>query len=146
MPGKKWMLVGLIVAAGAGGAAHAQNNPRFQMERAEGGFMIMDTLTGNTSFCRESGDGFVCSPAPGQRAEDRTIEELRRKITELEARVAALESERSGAADLPSDEEFDRTLNFMERFFRRFVDIVKGLETEDEKPAEKPAAPSGSRT
>ena len=55
---------------------------------------------------------------------------FRKKITELEARVEALESEKSAALNLPSESEFEQTMNFMERFFRRFVGTVKGLEAE----------------
>jgi len=124
--------VGLVLAAGGlSTVASAQNTPRFQMERANGGFMVMDTQTGNTSFCRERGGEFVCDTTADRKAADNTVEMLQKKITELEARIEALESGRATAHNgLPSETEFEQTLNFMERFFRRFIDIVKGLESD----------------
>jgi len=131
----KTVAIGLVLAAGGfSGVATAQNGQRFQMERSDGGFMVMDTQTGTTSFCRERGGEFVCSATSEEKSAENDIEILRKKITELEARIEVLEGGRSSALDLPSETEFEQTLNFMERFFRRFVDIVKGLETEETPP------------
>jgi hypothetical protein len=59
------------------------------------------------------------------------------RIAALEARIAALESRLAGleggglpAAGLPSDEEFERGLGYMERFFRSFIGIVREFEDE----------------
>ena len=32
---------------------------------------------------------------------------------------------------LPSDEEFERSLGYMERFFRKFMDIVRDMDKSD---------------
>lgn len=123
------------------GVSSAQDNQRFQMQRANGGFMLMDTQTGTSSFCRESAGEFVCNAASDvPRITESDVEVLRKKITELEARVQALESDKSAALDLPSESEFEQTMNFMERFFQRFIGIVKGLEAET---APKETTPSG---
>lgn len=60
------------------------------------------------------------------------------RIAALEARIAALEARISdlekapapAASGLPTDEEFERTLGFMERFMRRFIGVAKELEGE----------------
>jgi cell division protein FtsB len=138
----KLVAAGLILAGSLGGVAMAQDAPRFRMERANGGFVVMDTQTGNTSFCRERGGEFVCDTTADRKAADSTVEMLQKKITELEARIEALESGRAMAHNnLPSEQEFEQTLNFMERFFKRFIDIVKGLDSD--APPEKKAPTSG---
>ena len=138
----KAMSVGLcLTAASFCSTAIAQESQRFQMERTDGGFMVMDTHTGTTSFCRESGDRFVCGATSEEKSTESDVASLRKKITELEARIEALESgDGSAALDLPSETEFEQTLNFMERFFRRFVDIVKGLESEETQQEQLPPA------
>ena len=131
--------ISLLLAAGAPATASAQDIQRFQMQRTDNGFMVMDTQTGAASFCRERSGEFVCNETrEDQAASQSEIDNLRKKVTELEARIEALEGGSASAGNLPSETEFEQTLNFMERFFRRFVDIVKGLETEDNQPAPVP--------
>jgi len=139
----RFVAIGLVLAAGGlSGIATAQDAPRFQMERSNGGFIVMDAQTGNTSFCREQAGKFVCDTTADQKAADNTVEMLQKKITELEARIEALESGRASAHnDLPSEQEFEQTLNFMERFFKRFIGIVKGLESDE--PANERVPSSG---
>lgn len=134
--------MGLILAAGAAMSASAQDTQRFQMQRTNDGFMVMDTETGAASFCRERAGEFVCSETrEDQAASQSEIAILRKKMTELEARIEALESGSASAGSLPSETEFEQTLNFMERFFRRFVDIVKGLESDETQ--QEPLPPAG---
>jgi hypothetical protein len=58
------------------------------------------------------------------------IAALEARIAALESRLAALESGGIPAAGLPSDEEFERGLGYMERFFRSFIGIVREFEDE----------------
>jgi hypothetical protein len=37
---------------------------------------------------------------------------------------------------LPTEEDFNRTMSYMERFFRSFMGIVRDFENEDQKLAE----------
>lgn len=103
--------------------ALAQDAERYQLERTEDGYVRLDTQTGAASLCTERGTRLVCVPA----SEEREAGALQDRITELEARVAALEQQRS-AAQLPSEEEFEQTLGYMERFFRTFLGIVSDFE------------------
>lgn len=98
--------------------------------------MRMDTRTGAISLCRERSGDLVCSVAADERAAyEAEIETLRERLAALEARVEALEERAGGqASQLPSEEEFEQTLGLMERFFRRFMDIVKGLEQDFNQP------------
>jgi len=115
--------------------AAAQSADRFQMERSGEGFVRLDTQTGDMAFCEEAAGRITCRPT--QQEADNASPALEARIAELEKRIAALESRPATVQNMPSEQEFEQTLTFMERFFRRFIGIVKELETE--KPATPPA-------
>lgn len=116
-----------VLAVGAS-MASAQDVERYQLERTDNGYVRLDTVTGKMSICEERGGQLVCKVALEEReAYDREHDDLLSKIDDLEGRVAALE--RGGQADqLPSDEEFEQTMGYMEKFFRRFMGIARDLE------------------
>ena len=74
------------------------------------------------------------------------IDELQGRIDALETKVAALSGGgvRPGVGGLPNDEEMEETFSFMEKFFRRFKDIVKDFEKDLGR--EEPAEPAPDRT
>lgn len=108
--------------------ALAQAEDRYQLERTRDGYVRLDTQTGRMSLCQERGDQLVCRMASEEQAAyDRDLDALQDKVDALADRLAALES-RQPAANLPSEEEFEQTLGYMERFFRRFMGIVGELD------------------
>lgn len=134
-------LAGILAVLACMDAARAQESERFRLERTDDGYVRMDTRTGAVSVCRERSDQLVCTPAAeGPVAGDNEVAALRARLEGLEARLAALESAGAGAGSgLPSDEEFEKTMGFMERFFRRFMGIVRSFDEEGADGAEKPA-------
>jgi hypothetical protein len=111
----------------------AQGAERYRLERTESGFVRMDVRTGEMSFCEERRGELVCRPGGEARtAGIDQIQELNRKIDALEERIASLEAGQPAqpGAGLPSEEEFERTMTFMERFLRRFWGVAKDLERE----------------
>ena len=114
--------------------ALAEDGERYRMERTEDGFVRMDMATGQMSVCRERGVELVCRAAVDEReAYHREIGDLEERVELLEQRLAELE--RAGAqprSSAPSDEDFEQTLNQMERFFRRFFGLVREF---DQEPA-----------
>ncbi|WP_309083445.1 hypothetical protein [Chelativorans sp.] len=142
---------GLLVLPLFGGAAWGQNEERYRLERTENGYVRMDTQTGAMTLCQERSGELVCRTATDEptanaagEAGGSDIQALHERLTALEERVKALEG--SNGTNLPLEQEFEQSLNLMERFFRRFVDIVRGLEAEQEQaPSEQGAAP-GQRT
>lgn len=130
---RKSMTLGVPVALLLAAPALAQD-ARFQMEQTDFGIVRLDTQTGELSTCRDEAGALVCQQAARAAAGDHDeIEALRQRIAELERRVAALEAgtARPGTESLPSDEEFERSLGFMERFFRRFMGIIREFEGEE---------------
>lgn len=125
----------------------AAQTERYRLERTEDGYVRMDTETGAMTLCQERGGELVCRSASEENstedADTVEVEALRERVAKLEERVQALEKE---GADLPTEDEFERSLGLMERFFNRFVDIVKGLQQKLEPDQGEQTAPSEQRT
>ena len=123
-------LVSAAMLAGAAGPANAQEVERYRLERTENGYVRLDTTTGEMSICEERGGQLVCRMAVQERtALQDEIDRLQARLDGLEKRVADLEKRPTiPDALLPSEEEFDRSMDYMERFFHRFMGIVKDFE------------------
>lgn len=129
----------------AGAQVFAQDGAdRFTLEKTEKGYVRMDRRTGEMSLCEERSGQLVCKLAADERAafQDET-ERLEAALEALEERVAKLESGLSAQLDraLPTEEEFEKTMGYMERFLRRFMGIAKDLENETDEPKTPPADP-----
>ncbi len=110
-------------------AAPASDEERYRLEKNENGYVRMDTRTGAMSICQDTGGQLVCRAAADERtAYEDDIERLQDGIHELEKRVTALENRAIPEMMLPSEENFEKSLSYMEQFFRRFMGIVKDLE------------------
>lgn len=132
-------LVGLCTMPAA-----AQQSDRYTLEKTESGYIRMDRRSGEMSICEERSGQLVCKLAADERlARDDEIERLQTELDALEKRVAALEGTARTAlgADLPDEQTFDRALGLMERFFRRFMGIVKDLERDFRDPEPDTATP-----
>jgi Mg2+ and Co2+ transporter CorA len=117
----KHYLIGLSAGLLLAAPALAQET-RYTLEKTEDGFVRMETETGQISVCTMTSDQLVCRMATDDRdAYNADIEALEERVAALEARLGA---GRSGDA-LPSDEEFEKTLGYMERFMRSFMGIVE---------------------
>lgn len=107
------------------GAGIAQDADRFSLEKTEEGYVRLDKRTGQMSTCQDQSGQLVCRLAADERgAFEDEIDRLRDQVEGLEKRVTALETGSGGKA-LPSEDEFDRTMSYMQRFFRSFLDMVQ---------------------
>lgn len=120
-----------LAASGANGA-----EDRYVLEKSGDGFVRMDRLTGEMSVCAFNGATLVCKLATDERtAYQDEIDRLQKSIDGLEGRVAKLENSLSAKLEskLPTEEDFDKTLNYMERFMRKFMGIAKELQDEEQQ-------------
>ncbi len=103
---------------------------RFVMEKTDDGYVRMDSETGDISVCTVQGAQIVCKSAADERAAFQgQIEALEARVAVLERRLAAGNLPAPAISEgLPSDEEFERSLTYMEKFMRRFIGVVKDLE------------------
>jgi len=113
-------------------------NGRYALSRASDGVIRLDTRTGTVSNCNSSGAGWACYAVPDERAAmDAEIGRLQAENEKLKAQLAS----RDGTADpkaadggrkieipLPSDQDMDRVMSFMERAWRRLVEIANRMQ------------------
>ncbi|MDN5926452.1 MAG: hypothetical protein L0I29_05190 [Hyphomicrobiales bacterium] len=141
---RKAILMGLTTATIlAVPAANAEEAGRYVFDKSENEIVRLDTQTGQMSTCEQKAGQLTCRPAVEEKqASQSEIERLNQKVDTLEKQLADLEKRVVSPKDLlPSDAQVDRTLGIMERFFRRFLDIVKDFDNtfrQDEQPKAAP--------
>jgi hypothetical protein len=116
--------------------ALAEDTVRYSLEKTADGYVRMDKQSGEMSICKEADGQLVCRLAADERtAYETSTAAFAKRLDALEQKVAALEGGAFKPLNaLPSEEEFDKTLSMMERFFRRFMGVVKDLESEEGGP------------
>lgn len=143
---REFVLTGLVLAAASsmllGGilpdAAAQEEEQRYALEKTADGYVRLDTRTGEMSICSETSGQLVCRMAVDERtAFEDEIDRVMARLQDVEKRLTALEggAPATPSAGLPSEQDFEKTLSYMERFFRRFIGVVRDLEQEE------PAAP-----
>jgi flagellar motility protein MotE (MotC chaperone) len=136
----KMQFKSLVVSAAfvfIAGAVHAQDAERYRLEKSADGFVRMDTQTGAMSICEEKASQLVCRMAADERsAVQDDIERLQTQVATLNERVAKLENSLSARLEssLPSEEDFNKTMGYMERFLRGFMGIVKDMNKDEPVP------------
>lgn len=122
--------------------AQAQEAGRYQLEKTANGYVRLDTRTGAMSTCQDQSGQLVCRMAADEHvAALDEIDRLDAAIEELNTRVAKLENSLTAKLEstLPTEEEFNKTMSFMERFIRGFFGIVKDIEKDEAGDPAKPA-------
>lgn len=131
--------VALVAPVLAASGAVAQETGRYRLEQTETGYVRLDTKTGAISVCTEQSQGqMICKMATEDReAYENDLADLQDRVKVLEDRLAAIDQKGSGnkASGLPSEQEFERSMSYMERFMRRFMDIAKSFDSEPDKPS-----------
>lgn len=134
------LVVPAVLACLTTASAKAEDAGRYRLEKSPDGYIRMDTQTGAMSKCQEQNGQLVCRMAADERtAFQDQVDDLQQSVKALDARVARLENSLSQRLEskLPSEEEFDRTMGYMERFVRGFMGIVKDM-NKDEADTGKP--------
>ncbi|MBZ9656299.1 hypothetical protein [Phyllobacterium lublinensis] len=135
----------LLAALAAGSlwsfTALAQETTTYTLEKTGDGYVRMNNRTGEMSICQERSGQLICKLAAEERtAYEEDIADLKARVTTLEQTVASMGKIPPVVRDaLPSDEEFEKGLSYMEKFMRRFMGIAKefdkdGGETKPEQP------------
>ncbi|HRY03252.1 MAG TPA: hypothetical protein P5256_09000 [Beijerinckiaceae bacterium] len=119
----------LAAPALAEGAASTDptENGRYSMTPTDGGFLRLDTRTGAVSLCKVVSGSAVCRAATEERAA------LQGEIDRLTKQNEALKQQKSGDSSLPSKQDFDRALDYAERFMRRMMRIMRDEEPDKNK-------------
>lgn len=147
-----------VLVGGGGAAAQAAldtENGRYTLSPAGNGFLRLDTRTGAVSTCSNSNGGWACYTVPDERAAlDAEIGRLQADNDKLKAELAARQPDSSGKIDealpksdslkkpepkiaegerkieipLPSDRDIDRVMSFVERAWRRLIDMANRVQ------------------
>jgi hypothetical protein len=148
----------MLCLGGIGGAVAEQmpdaENGRYTLSPVADGVIRLDTRTGAVSTCSNNGNGWACYSVPDERAAfDAEIGRLQAENEKLKAQLAAREPTVSGKTDeplpksdslkkpepkvegerkieipLPSDQDMDRMMSFLEQAWRRLVDMANRMQ------------------
>jgi hypothetical protein len=120
------VLAGLLAV----GPAMAQDRTDYRRIPTDDGFLEVETSTGAVRECKRTVDGYRCA-APSSDKLQSEVERLARENDELRRRLGLGTGGISPRtpSSVPSDEDVDRALGVMERFIRRFMNILR-----EEKP------------
>lgn len=133
-------------------AAGPDGDPaRYSMLPVEGGVVRLDRETGEVTMCTRKAAVWSCDRLAANTGTDTAaaLARLQRENDDLKARLKALEDAAPGAAapppsagpQLPTEEEVDQALDYVERMFKKFRDRVKRLD-EPEQPSEPDKTPA----
>ncbi len=124
------------------GAAPDSENGRYVFNRAQDGFLRLDTRTGQVSLCSRRPAGWACESVPDERTA------LENEIARLQSHNGALKKELlthglslpgpvkadppSGKNELtlqlPSNADLDRVMTLVEKVWRRLVEMIGDLQ------------------
>jgi hypothetical protein len=149
------VITGLGGAALAQSAPDTENG-RYALSPAADGVLRLDTRTGTVSICNNSsGAGWACYTVPDERAAlDTEIGRLQADNEKLKAQLAAREPTVTGKIEealpksdslkksepkvadggrkleipLPSDQDMDRMMSFLEKAWRRLIEMANRVQ------------------
>ncbi len=142
------------IGAAAADSAPDTENGRYTLAPAADGVIRLDTRTGAVSNCNNNGNGWACYAVPDERAAmDETIGRLQAENETLKAQLAerettapgkneealpksdkqveppkATDGERKIEIPLPSDQDMDRVMSFVERTWRRLIEMANRVQ------------------
>jgi regulator of replication initiation timing len=138
-----------FLSIGAGSSEAQERHGRYTLSPAENGFVRLDTVTGAMSLCSRKEQGWTCEPMDDRaKALQEQVEQLMAENRALRAEIDRLEKAQPGdrdssgqafrqerpggrSFDLPSEQDVDRALDYVERIYKKFRDRLRQLEQEE---------------
>jgi hypothetical protein len=135
-----------FAAASAQTETPDSENGRYSFNPVSDGVLRLDTRTGQVSHCSRSDAGWACKVIPDERSA------LESEIARLQGESATLKKEllarglpvpgaqtpsaaKPGDPEfkLPSDADVDKMISFLEKFWRRLIEMVTTVQKDAEK-------------
>ncbi len=141
MPLASPLIAGTVLLCSAGFAS--AETGRYTMTPTKDGILKLDTKTGAVSLCRSATTGWSCKSVKDtdQDRIDRIREleqENARLRAQLDSRQLSPGPENGKKLELPSEEDVDKAMDFVERLLNRFKGMIenkkKNKEDEDGVP------------
>jgi hypothetical protein len=140
------MSLAALAAASAESATPDSENGRYSFNPVADGVLRLDTRTGQVSQCIRSDVGWACTTVPDERAV------LETEIGRLQGENATLKKEllarglpipgvpsppaaKPGEPELklPSDAEVDKVVSFLEKLWRRLIEMGRNVQKDVER-------------
>jgi hypothetical protein len=147
------MLLAFAFASAAAADTADNSAGRFTMSPVDGGFLRLDKQTGAVAMCARTGTTWGCTPVEDHTPAAAAMElsKLEQENKDLKDRIKALEETLEtkpplngppgGKVQLPTDQEVDQALDYLERVYKkvrdRMKDLHKPLPPEDAAPPPK---------
>ena len=140
------------VSLGAASVASQERQGRFVMSPAENGFVRLDTETGAMSLCTRRDEKWVCTLMEDEaKALRDEVARLHGEVQRLEEQAAPAdrspgEAERPETTfELPTEQEVDKALDYVESIFRKFRDRIRKFEDEERAGPQHKEPPKSTR-
>jgi hypothetical protein len=133
--------VSVAPLAWAEGASSEGEDGRYTFTRADDGYLRLDGRTGQVSMCTRRPVGWACQIVPDERAA------LEAELARLQAETVALKKELIARnlplpgmvkppvakpdeprVHVPHEADFDKVVNFVEKVWRRLVEMIAALQ------------------
>jgi hypothetical protein len=140
------MSLAALSAASAQPATPDSENGRYSFNPVADGLLRLDTRTGQVSQCSRSDAGWTCKAVPDERSS------LESEIARLQGENATLKKELLAGGlplpgvptapsakpsepelKLPSDAEVDKVMSFLEKVWRRLVEMGREVQKDVER-------------
>ena len=132
--------------------AAPEASARYAFSRVDGGFLRLDSVSGQVAMCSQRSTGWACQAVPDDRAAlDSELSRLQGEVTQLKSELAALRASsepprppaelapraegdpKTGGLKLPTDADIKWARTAIERLWRQFVDMVTDLQKDVER-------------
>lgn len=124
-----------------------QASARFSLSKVDGGFLRLDSMNGQISFCSQREAGWTCQVVPEDRAAlDAEIARLQGEVASLKSEIARNDMAKAApprppgdlsprpdgktepTVRLPTREEMEKAKAAFERVWRHFVDMISDFQ------------------
>lgn len=133
------LVFGLMLSNSAFAQTAEGDNGRYTMTQVGVDVLRLDTRTGQVSQCTKVTAGWTCTAVPDERAAlEKEIARLQSELIDSRKRSADPKAQPPVAQKrddlkLPSDAELDQVMSFVEKVWKRLIDMVQGMQKEVEK-------------
>jgi len=141
-----FMVTGLVLAEAAAWAQSAVpegDDSRYTFNRVDDGYLRLDGRTGQVSICARRPVGWTCAAVPDERAAlEAEIARLQGENTAVKKELLARNLPLPGTVkpeppaaepeqprlQLPNDADLNKVVNFIEKIWRRLVEMIATLQ------------------